>query len=195
MDNPTTIHRISDPMRTFLGPRTSVGLAMAKQIRDGVDLPPLDDDADRPTREMLESILSRSEGEKAVSIRTDLQETMMKNVSVFRNEETLAEAMSDLAQLRQRAKNVIVGDKGKQFNTDLMDAVEIGFMVDYAQAIAAGARNRTESRGAHSREDFTSRDDDAWLKHTLYWADAEGEFEIGHKNVIITRFQPKERKY
>ena len=119
----------------------------------------------------------------------------MKNVSVFRNEETLAEAMADLAQLRERAQHVVVGDKGKQFNTDLMDAVEIGFMVDYAQAIAAGARNRTESRGAHSREDFSARDDETWLKHTLYWADDQGAFEIDYKDVIITRFQPKERKY
>ncbi|NNF56752.1 MAG: succinate dehydrogenase flavoprotein subunit [Rhodothermaceae bacterium] len=172
-----------------------VGIAMAKQIRDGVDLRPLDEDADRPTRELLESILSRTEGEKAVAVRTDLQETMMTNVSVFRNEETLSTVMDDLAQLRQRAQNVVADDKGKQFNTDLMDAVEVGFMVDYAQSIAASARNRTESRGAHLREDFDTRDDEAWLKHTLYWADAEGQHEIGYKDVIITRFQPKERKY
>ena len=119
----------------------------------------------------------------------------MRNVSVFRNEETLSEAMSDLAGFRERAKNVTVQDKGKRFNTDLMDAVEIGFMVDYAQAIAASARNRTESRGAHLREDFTERNDDEWLKHTMYYADQSGAFDMGYKDVTITRFQPKERKY
>ena len=123
----------------------------------------------------------------------------MKNVSVFRNEETLAEAAADLRALRPRSREVVCGDKGKKFNTDLMDAVEIRFMVDYAEAIAASARNRTESRGAHSREDFPDRDDENWLKHTLYFKDvadpgAEHRLDMS-KDVIITRFQPKERKY
>ena len=76
-----------------------------------------------------------------------------------------------------------------------MDAVEIGFMVDYAEGIAASARNRTESRGAHSREDHPARDDQNWLKHTLFASDGDGRWEITHKDVVITRFQPKERKY
>jgi succinate dehydrogenase / fumarate reductase flavoprotein subunit len=86
-------------------------------------------------------------------------------------------------------------DKGARFNTDLMDAVEVQFMVDYAEAITVSARNRTESRGAHLREDFSSRNDDEWLKHTLFWSDQQGQTEIGYKDVIITQFQPKERKY
>jgi succinate dehydrogenase / fumarate reductase flavoprotein subunit len=76
-----------------------------------------------------------------------------------------------------------------------MDAVEIGFMVDYALAIAAGARHRTESRGAHSREDYPARDDAGWLRHTLFSTDGEGGFALADKEVVITRFQPKERKY
>jgi succinate dehydrogenase / fumarate reductase, flavoprotein subunit len=119
----------------------------------------------------------------------------MKHVSVFRTEETLAEAIADLERLRHRSRRIVVGDKGRVFNTDLMDAVEIGFMVDYALAIAAGARNRTESRGAHSREDYPDRDDANWLKHTLFFAGGEGGFELADKEVIITQFQPKERKY
>ncbi|MEM8601554.1 MAG: succinate dehydrogenase/fumarate reductase flavoprotein subunit, partial [Bacteroidota bacterium] len=133
--------------------------------------------------------------EPTVAVRTDLQETMMKNVSVFRNEDTLSEAMSDLQVLRERARNVVVQDKGTRFNTDLMDAVEIGFMVDYAEAIAGSARHRTESRGAHLREDFPKRNDDAWLRHTLFFSDGNGTIGMGEKPVTITRFQPKERKY
>ncbi len=90
---------------------------------------------------------------------------------------------------------MVCDDKGKRFNTDLMDAVEVQFMVDYAETIAVAARNRTESRGAHLREDFSKRNDDEWLKHTLVWSDQTGQTEIGYKDVVITQFQPKERTY
>ncbi len=172
------------------------GIEMARAVREDYKARlPLPEDPEKRTREMLDALLSRTEGEKAVAVRNDLQETMMKNVSVFRNEETLAEALDDLAAIRARSRNVVVEDKGKRFNTDLMDAVEIGFMTDYALAIAAGARRRTESRGAHSREDYPNRDDANWLKHTLFFADGQGGYELGEKDVVITRFQPKERKY
>lgn len=171
------------------------GMAMAAAVAEDKKKFDLPEAPEKRTRDTLESILSRTEGEKAVAIRTDLQETMMKNVSVFRNEETLSEALADLKDLRQRSKSVLVEDKGKKFNTDLMDAVEIQFMMDYAEAIAAGAKNRTESRGAHSREDYTERDDENWLKHTLFFGRGEDGYDIDYKEVIITRFQPKERKY
>jgi succinate dehydrogenase / fumarate reductase, flavoprotein subunit len=170
------------------------GIAMAQEVRQGKARLPLPEDAERPTRDTLNTFLSRKEGEPAVAVRTDLQATMMKNVSVFRNEGTMNEALDDLKTLRQRARNVVVGDKGKKFNTDLMDAVEVEFMVDYAESIAASALLRTESRGAHSREDYPRRDDDNWLKHTLYYA-RNGEYHFDFKDVVITRFQPKERTY
>ena len=171
------------------------GIEMARQVREGARRRPLPENPERKTREMLDSILSRTTGEKAVTIRTDLQETMMKNVSVYRTDETLTEATDDLQTLRQRAANVVVEDKGKRFNTDLMDAVEVQFMVDYSESIAVSARNRTESRGAHLREDYASRDDGQWLKHTLFTSDQAGGTAIDYKDVIITQFQPKERKY
>ncbi len=171
------------------------GMEMAKQVREGADRLPLPETPEKATRDRLDAILGRTGGEKAVAIRTDLQETMMKNVSVYRTEETLSEAVGDLQQLRERAASVTCQDKGRRFNTDLMDAVEVQFMVDYAEAIAASARNRTESRGAHLREDYSSREDAEWLKHTLFWSDQQGGTEIGYKDVIITQFQPKERKY
>ena len=172
------------------------GMAMANEIREGgTKKRPLPENPEKATREWLEAILARTDGELAVNVRSDLQETMMENVSVFRSEESLSEALADLKELRKRARNVVVRDKGKRFNTDLMDAVEIGFMVDYAEAIAASARHRTESRGAHSREDYKTRNDDDWLNHTLFFSDTEGDFRFDTKEVIITRFQPKERKY
>ncbi len=171
------------------------GIAMAKAIKQGQEFNPMTDAPEATTREMLDGILSRTDGERAVSIRTDLQETMMKNVSVYRTDETLGEAMDDLQTLRDRAAGVTCDDKGKRFNTDLMDAVEIQFMVDYAEAITASARNRTESRGAHLREDYADRDDSQWLKHSMFWSDQKGGTEMGYKDVVITQFQPKERKY
>ncbi len=171
------------------------GIEMAKQVKAGAERLPLPEHPERRTREMLDSILGRAEGEKAVSVRTDLQETMMKNVSVYRTDETLTEALADLQELRTRAASVTCQDKGTRFNTDLMDAVEVQFMVDYAEAITVAAKNRTESRGAHLREDYADRNDGEWLKHTLIWSDQQGQTEIGYKDVIITQFQPKERKY
>ncbi len=171
------------------------GIEMAKQIRQGAERQSIPDRPEAATREMLDETVSRTTGEKAVVVRTDLQETMMRNVSVYRTDETLTEAMDDLQTLRERSKAVTCDDKGKRFNTDLMDAVEIGFMVDYAESITASARNRTESRGAHLREDYSKRNDGDWLKHTLMWSDQKGGVEIGYKDVVITQFEPKERKY
>ena len=173
------------------------GMAMAEEIGEGRKHSPMPEDPEAWTRNELDRLMSvtRDEGEPTVKVRTDLQETMMDNVSVFRNEETLTTALDDLNNLRKRARSVVVDDKGKQFNTDLMDAIEIGFMVDYAEAIAASAQRRTESRGAHSREDFQNRNDDEWLKHSLFYSECDGTYEFGEKDVVITRFEPKERKY
>lgn len=173
------------------------GIRMAQEIEERRREPRLSlpDDPEKYTRELLDAILSRTEGEPVVAVRSALQQTMMDNVSVFRNDETLNAALADLKEIRQRARHVVVGDKGKAFNTDLMDAVEIGFMVDYAEAIAASALHRTESRGAHSREDYPARDDENWMKHTLFHSDGQGNYEFSYKDVTLTRFQPKERKY
>ncbi len=173
------------------------GIAMADEIRSGKKRAPLPDNPEKTTRDLLDDLMSntRDEGEPTVNVRSDLQASMMDNVSVFRNEETLETALDDIEGFRERAKNVVVEDKGKRFNTDLMDAVEINFMVDYAEAIAACADYRTESRGAHSREDYQQRNDDDWLRHTLFYSDGEGHYEFDDKEVVLTRFEPKERKY
>jgi succinate dehydrogenase / fumarate reductase flavoprotein subunit len=172
-----------------------VGMEMARVAGAGATREGLPDEPERRTRDLLDGIMSRTNGEKAVFIRNELQETMMKNVSVFRNDETLAEALEVLPALRARAKCVVCEDKGRTFNTDILDAIEIGLMVDYAEAIAACARNRTESRGAHSREDHPTRDDTNWLKHTLFSSDGAGQFDVAYKDVVLGRFEPKERKY
>jgi succinate dehydrogenase/fumarate reductase flavoprotein subunit len=124
-----------------------------------------------------------------------MQETMSKGVGVFRVEKGMQESVDKLAELQQRFKRVGTYDKGKRFNTDLLEAIELGNLLNIAEAIARAAVNRKESRGAHARDDYKKRDDKNWLKHTLIRRNSKGKYEIFYKPVVITEFQPKERKY
>lgn len=142
----------------------------------------------------IEDLLEGSGHETASGIRERLQETMMVRCSVFRNEGLLAEAQRELKKLRARYVAVQITDRGKVCNTDLVEALELGYLISLAETIVAGAAARTESRGAHFREDFPDRDDDHFLKHTLAGKGPEGPI-LSYKPVRITRFQPMERKY
>ena len=132
--------------------------------------------------------------EKAGAIAAEMQEMMMDNVSVFRTADGLKAALAKIGELKDRYLNISVQDKGKCFNRDLLDALELGNMLDLAEIIAMGALYREESRGAHSREDFPQRDDEKFLKHTMVRRTEDGP-QIFDKPVTITRFEPKERTY
>jgi succinate dehydrogenase / fumarate reductase flavoprotein subunit len=119
---------------------------------------------------------------------------MMAKVGVVRNETGLNEALGEIRDLKNRYANIAIQDKGKQFNTDLLEAHELGCLLDCAEATAYGALVRTESRGGHYRDDFEARDDVNWLAHTLAYR-TSGGIEIDKKPVTITKFEPKERKY
>ena len=103
-------------------------------------------------------------------------------------------AIKKIAEWKERYKNVKVQDTGRIFNTELLNAWELGNMIEIAEVVAACALNRKESRGGHSREDFPKRDDKEWLKHTLAWK-KNGKIKIGYKPVTITKYKPKERVY
>ena len=127
---------------------------------------------------------------------------MDKKAQVFRTEESLAEVTETIHLLRERYKNIGVQDKGRRFNTDLLEAVELGFLLDLAEVVVYSARNRKESRGGHQREDYLVRDDENYLKHTMAYlkgdamsADAADHIKLDWKPVVITRYQPMERKY
>ncbi len=164
--------------------------AYAADVGYGV-LPP---EAQAPTRELLDRLLNGPGREKAGRIRQDLQATMMDNASVFRTEETLCRQVAILKELRARYQGVGVEDQGKQFNTELMEAAELGFLLDNAEQLVYAALNRKESRGAHSREDFKERDDENWLKHTLVYQEGEG-VRIAYKPVTLGKYEPKPRVY
>ncbi|MCA1830854.1 MAG: succinate dehydrogenase/fumarate reductase flavoprotein subunit, partial [Actinobacteria bacterium] len=124
----------------------------------------------------------------------EMQRSMDDNCGVYRTDETLRDQEGILASLQDRFRRVGIQDKSKRYNTDLMEAVELGFLLDLAQTIVAAARARTESRGGHYRGDFDKRDDVSWLKHSLAWK-IDGDTKLDYKPVVIDRYQPTERKY
>jgi len=155
---------------------------------------PLPQNPMEKTKEMISGIINSKGKEKVPEIRKSMQEEMMDKCSVYREDKGLTKVRGHIKELKERYKYISIADKGTQYNTDLQDAIELGFMLDIADVIATGALNRTESRGAHCRDDYPNRDDAKWLKHTLAYK-SDGEIKIEYKDVCITKFQPKERKY
>jgi len=142
----------------------------------------------------VDAIKSRKSGERAIAIRSEMQQTMTDLCSVFRNEKDLSQAISHIGSLKERYKSVTVDDKGTAFNADVLETLELESLLGLAEATLACAKARKESRGAHFREDYPERDDANWLKHTLIQQTGQG-FRIFFKPVVITRFQPKARTY
>jgi succinate dehydrogenase / fumarate reductase flavoprotein subunit len=142
----------------------------------------------------VEGILSATGTERVASIRADMQDKMTTSCAVFRSGSALRKLSEEIARLRERYVRIAIDDKGREFNMDLMDALELGRMLDVVEVMVAGAIAREESRGAHSRTDFPKRDDVKWLKHTLVWK-KNGAVTFDYRPVVITRFPPKERTY
>ncbi|TRO62783.1 succinate dehydrogenase flavoprotein subunit [Streptomyces sp. IB201691-2A2] len=149
--------------------------------------------------EQIERLRSSTGNERVADIRRELQETMDANVMVFRTEQTIKTAVEKLAELRERYKNVSIQDKGKRFNTDLLEAVELGNLLDLAEVMAVSALARKESRGGHYREDYPNRDDVNFMRHTMAYRevgdDGTESIRLDYKPVVQTRYQPMERKY
>ncbi len=145
-------------------------------------------------KRLFDEFLGRSGDENPYEIKKELNETMDKNFWIFRTGEEMKEGIKKIQELKKRYENIEIVDKKRGFNTDLMQAMEIGFMLDLAEAVAVGAYARTESRGAHYRLDYPKRDDENWLKHTLAYYTPEGP-KLEYIPVTITKWQPVERKY
>jgi succinate dehydrogenase / fumarate reductase flavoprotein subunit len=142
----------------------------------------------------LRGTTSMTGAESVAVLRRELQETMDRNVQVFRTAESLAEATEVIASLKERYAGIAIHDRGQKYNTDLLEAIELGFLIDLAQVVVAGALAREESRGGHYREDFPTRDDAGYMKHTMAYATADG-VRLDYKPVVVTRYPPMERKY
>jgi len=145
-------------------------------------------------RRKIEDLKSRKKGEKSSALRSELQKTMTDSCSVFRNKEDLAGAIATVRGLLERYETVSVDNKGRRFNTDLLEALELESLLHLGEAILVSALAREESRGAHFREDYPERDDRNWLKHTLVEKTATAP-RLFSKPVTITRFKPQPRVY
>jgi succinate dehydrogenase / fumarate reductase flavoprotein subunit len=161
---------------------------------DSAPLVPLPPDPEFTAKAQVADLFARSKGENAAEIRSAMQEVMMDKVSVIRDAEGLTEAAEKIRSLKLTYSGVAIQDHGKTFNTDLLEAHELGCMLDCAETIVAGALAREESRGAHYRTDFEKRDDANWLAHTMVFK-TSGGLTFRKKPVTITKFEPKERKY
>jgi succinate dehydrogenase / fumarate reductase flavoprotein subunit len=171
------------------------GIAMAEEVRRA-PLPEPDAGAEASVTGSLDELLGRAEGERPAVIRQELQETMFTRCGVYRSASLLMQAWGEVDDLRVRARQLVVQDKGRRYNTDLGEALELGFLLDCAEATVASAVARTESRGAHAREDYPDRDDVNWLKHTFAfrWSDGAPP-RLAYRPATITRFEPKPRTY
>ncbi|MGH3653194.1 succinate dehydrogenase flavoprotein subunit [Glutamicibacter sp.] len=180
------------------GKRAGVAAAEYSKTADFVELP---ENPEAFVTAQLEGVLTGNGTERVSDLRSILQETMDANVQVFRDERSLKEARDVIEDLRRRYKNISIQDKGKRFNLDLLEAIELGFLLDLAEVITVAALHRKESRGGHYREDFPDRDDENFMKHSMSYRDAEAVTEdikgirMETKPVVFTRYQPMERKY
>jgi len=169
------------------------GRAMAEFCKQA-DLTPLPKEPEGWARAELERLRGSSGKERAADIRSALQQTMMDHVSVFRENAGLETALDTIKELQERYRHLHIDDRGRRFNTEVLEAFELGSLLDLAEVTTTAALARTESRGAHWREDFPKRDDVNWLKHSLAYR-KNGEIVLKYKPVTITQWQPKERVY
>ncbi|MBD7996706.1 succinate dehydrogenase flavoprotein subunit [Arthrobacter sp. Sa2CUA1] len=181
------------------GKRAGIYAAEYALQADFVDLP---ENPEADTIALLD-VVRNSEGTERVSeIRRDLQNTMDANMQVFRTAETINQVLSDIADLEERYKKINVQDKGKRFNLDLLEAVELGFLLELAKVMTVAALHREESRGGHFREDFPERNDEKFMLHSMAYKVDEADnaehtagIRLDTKPVIFTRYEPMVRKY
>ncbi|QKV76359.1 succinate dehydrogenase flavoprotein subunit [Amycolatopsis sp. Hca4] len=177
------------------GRRAGIAAAEYALAHEHVELP------ENPTKlveEQLSGLLSEHGDERVADIRKEMQQTMDSHASVYRTEDTLKQALTDVQALKERYQRITVADKGKRYNTDLLEAVELGFLLELAEVLVVGALARKESRGGHAREDYPNRDDTNFMRHTMAYKQGSGlssDIRLDYKPVTFTRYEPMERKY
>ncbi|MEV4559348.1 succinate dehydrogenase flavoprotein subunit [Kitasatospora sp. NPDC049285] len=178
------------------GRRAGIAAAAYADKHDFVELP---ENPGAVVEALVEGLRESTGTESVAKIRLELQESMDANASVYRTGKTLQQAVEDVAALKERFKNVSIQDKGSRYNTDLLEAIELGNLLDLAEVLVVSALAREESRGGHYREDFPTRDDVKFMQHTMAYRevaeDGSTSIRLDYKPVVQTRYQPMERKY
>ena len=165
------------------------------------DFVPVPDNAISDVEKLLAIARNSTGTEKVAVLRKELQDTMDKNAQVYRTEESLNEALDKIAELRTRYQNIQVQDRGKRFNTDLLEAIELGFLFDLSEVLVMTARERRESRGGHFREDYETRNDEKFMVHSMAYkldktpAKPGDDIRVDWKPVTVTNYPAMERKY
>jgi succinate dehydrogenase / fumarate reductase flavoprotein subunit len=165
------------------------------------DFVPVPENAISEVEKMLAIARNSTGTEKVAVLRKELQDTMDKNAQVYRTEESLNEALEKIAELRTRYQNIQVQDRGKRFNTDLLEAIELGFLFDLSEVLVMTARERRESRGGHFREDYETRNDEKFMVHSMAYkldktpAKPGDDIRVDWKPVTVTNYPAMERKY
>jgi succinate dehydrogenase / fumarate reductase flavoprotein subunit len=172
------------------------------EYANSAEMPALPEDPSAEVRNLIAQTLSADGTERIAPIRKELQEEMDKNAQVFRTEASLNAVGQTIHQLRDRYQKIGIHDRGKRYNTDLLEAIELGFLLDISEVVVASAKNREESRGGHMRDDFPDRNDDKFMVHTMAYltgdpksSTVDDHIDIDWKPVVITNYQPMERKY
>jgi succinate dehydrogenase / fumarate reductase flavoprotein subunit len=172
------------------------------EYANSAEFAPLPEDPAKEVREMIENARGAEGTERLAVLRKELQVEMDRNAQVFRTDDSLRSVAKTIHSLRERYKNIGIHDRGKRYNTDLLEAIELGFLLDIAEVVVASALSRKESRGGHMRDDYPDRNDEEFMKHTMAYltgdatsADMKDHISIDWKPVVITNYPPMERKY
>ena len=170
------------------------GESMLKDL-ESIELAPADKSEAADAIAKIEKIRTNNGDERVPALRAELQHSMTMDAGVFRTEESLARQKEKLNEIYNRYQNIRIDDKSNTFNTDLQEAIELGHIIDFSLFIVDCALARKESRGAHFREDYPTRDDENFLKHTYAKFSGDYELELSYGDVVLGKFEPQERKY
>src|SRR6202162_848263 len=171
-------------------------------VRPGTTHPPLPASAGEQAVARLDAVRHSKGGRKTAEIRAEMQRTMQNNCAVFRTADVLRDGVDKIDRVARSYTDISISDRSMVWNSDLMEALELQNLLEQAVVALHSAENRTESRGAHARDDFPERDDENWLKHTLSWVDGDGKVRLGSRPVHlftlsneVEAFPPKARVY
>ncbi len=170
------------------------GAQIADRLGELGDPPEITSEKRKQAEARIQQTLDRQGSENLYDLRRELRSTMDRHVGVFRTHESLAAALTSIREIRSRAAEAPLGDRSRVYNSNLFHSLELENLVDLAEVMVMGALAREESRGGHSRRDFTARDDEKWLRHTLAWNEPDGP-RLDYKDVTLTAWKPVERKY